>query len=222
MHIDRVIRTRRKTIALIIQRDGSLMVRAPLQASSHQIQVLVDRKVEWIEEKRAAAIKQQSNRFSHSFREDEEFLFLGKGYPLMIVEQAAVALSLDDHFRLNKKVLPKARQVFTSWFCQQARQTLAERVAEYARRYGFSYKQVKITSAVTRWGSCSSSGSLNFTWRLVMAPLDVIDYVVVHELVHTRVKNHSKDFWAEVKAIMPDYQARMEWLKRNGSRLKLD
>jgi hypothetical protein len=95
------------------------------------------------------------------------------------------------------------------------------RAAELARKNGFRYATIRITSAKTRWGSCGSSGSLNFPWRLVMAPLDVIDYVIVHELVHLRIRNHSKRYWEAVKRIMPDYKARLDWLKQNGHRLQL-
>jgi len=95
-------------------------------------------------------------------------------------------------------------------------QVITERVQWYAAKHGLEYKQVKITSARTRWGSCNSRGTLSFSWRLVMAPVPVIDYVVVHELAHTVEKNHSKKFWAKVQIIMPDYQNRIEWLDKNG------
>ncbi|MBK7452806.1 MAG: M48 family metallopeptidase [Anaerolineales bacterium] len=80
---------------------------------------------------------------------------------------------------------------------------------------------MKISSARTRWGSCSPDGTLNFTWRLVMAPLEVIDYVVIHELAHLRVKNHSSKFWDVVKAIDPQYKEKRKWLRENGGKLNL-
>jgi predicted metal-dependent hydrolase len=112
-------------------------------------------------------------------------------------------------------------KLFTAWYKQQARWVLAERVQWFASRCKFTYTQVRISSAHTRWGSCSSRGTLSFTWRLVMAPLEVVDYVVVHELAHLRVRNHSPAFWKEVEAILPDYKARQKWLKTNGKLLTL-
>jgi predicted metal-dependent hydrolase len=112
-------------------------------------------------------------------------------------------------------------KLFTAWYKQQARWVLAKRVEWFASRCKFTYTQVRISSAHTRWGSCSSRGTLSFTWRLVMAPLEVVDYVVVHELAHLRVKNHSPAFWKEVEAILPDYKARQKWLKTNGKLLTL-
>jgi hypothetical protein len=111
--------------------------------------------------------------------------------------------------------------LFTAWYRRQARQVLEERVAVLAQRCGFGYRQVKITSAHTRWGSCSGSGTLSFPWRLVMAPPAVIDYVVVHELVHTVIKGHGADFWGQVQALVPEYRQHVRWLKENGALLEI-
>jgi predicted metal-dependent hydrolase len=94
-----------------------------------------------------------------------------------------------------------------------ARQSLGERLWEYAALMGVSPASMRITGAKTRWGSCSGKNSINFSWRLIMAPDDVIDYVVVHELAHIRQHNHSPAFWAVVAKYMPDYKARRDGLK---------
>lgn len=98
-----------------------------------------------------------------------------------------------------------------------AREMIPLRVAEFAKEYDFSYNGVKITSAMTRWGSCTSKRNLNFTYRLALAPDFVRDYVIVHELCHLRQMNHSKRFWNEVANIMPDYKTAEKWLKENGA-----
>jgi predicted metal-dependent hydrolase len=113
----------------------------------------------------------------------------------------------------GRAALPRAAAVFEAWYRRQARLVLAERVAAYAWQTGLQPKKLRIGAARTRWGSCSSKGTLSFTWRLVMAPQQVVDYVVVHELCHLQVKNHSRDFWARVKAILPDYKQQVGWLK---------
>jgi len=100
---------------------------------------------------------------------------------------------------------------------QLAKRTIPPRVQEFAEKYGFSYNTIKITSAQTRWGSCTSRKNLNFTYRLALAPQEVIDYVIVHELCHLRQMNHSSKFWSEVSAIMPDYKDQERWLKENGA-----
>ena len=112
--------------------------------------------------------------------------------------------------------------VFEKWYRARALQVLSERVNLLAARFGFRYEKLRITSARTRWGSCSSRGTLSFVWRLVMAPLEVIDYVVIHELTHLKIKNHSAQFWAEVARLMPAYKSSRDWLKKNGHFLTLD
>jgi predicted metal-dependent hydrolase len=147
----------------------------------------------------------------------ETFPFLGQSYPLTIVPRQRPAITFDGStFRLAKSALPKAEDAFARWYKGQAASLLLERVLIYSRKHGFHYQKIRISSARSRWGSCSSSGMLSFTYRLVMAPPEVVDYVVVHELVHTQVKNHSKTFWRRVGEILPDYKVKLTWLKKNG------
>lgn len=222
MKIDQVIRSQRKTFALIVQRDGSLVVRAPLRASDRQIRELVQKKEKWITAKQEAARRIYAETRPKEYVNGEGFPYLGKLYKLAIVSGGnRPALTLSDQFYLAKSALPHAAAVFKAWYTQQARQVITERAAWYAAQNGFVYQRVNITGARTRWGSCGGRGSLNFTWRLIMAPLRVIDYVVVHELAHLKQKNHSKVYWNEVKRLMPDYQQQIGWLKANGDKLRL-
>ncbi len=216
-----IIRSKRKTIALVIQPDGSLVVRAPLRAAQSAIETLVAQKADWIHKKQAQ-VKAASQIVRKRFVSGEDFLYLGKPYVLEVAAKSSRPLTLEGKFILDKKAHPKARQVFTQWYKEQARRIFSERVNWYAHRHGFAYQSIRISSARTRWGSCSPRGTLSFTWRLVMAPLPVIDYVVVHELVHTLERNHQKGFWEKVKAILPDYQQRRAWLKKNGGLLRFD
>lgn len=221
MKIDQIIRTRRKSIALIIRRDGSLIIRAPLRTSDEEIRVFVQKKAGWIQKKQALMQSITNQAAEKEFVNGEGFWFLGKSYRLDISKDAKQPLELRGRFYIAQKALPEAQFYFVNWYKQQARTVISARVSGYASKYGFHYQQVKITSAQTRWGSCSSSGTLCFTWRLVLAPVPVIDYVVVHELVHILEKNHGKAFWAKVMAIMPDYKQKIEWLKLNGRLLRI-
>jgi predicted metal-dependent hydrolase len=219
--IDQNIRTRRKTIALIIQPDGRLVVRAPLRVSNATIRQLVEEKASWIRTKREQIKTAPPPPAPKKYQNGEEFWYLGQRYPLEIVKAPRPLLTLNGKFCLAQAALPKAPAVFESWYKQQAALILAERTRQFALQHGFQFTKVRITSARTRWGSCSSRGTLNFTWRLVMAPLPMIDYVVIHELVHLQIKNHSKDFWGKVGSLMPDYQSRRKWLKTNHLALNL-
>ncbi len=220
--IDQIIRTKRKSIALIVKHDGSLVIRAPLRAREEAIRSLVERKAEWIKTKQELVKSTYLPHVPKEYVNGEGFWYLGKSYRLQIVDDARPALSLDGNFRLANASLPKARHVFKRWYRKQALQVISKRAQWYAENHGYTYKLIKITSAKTRWGSCSAKGTLSFAWRLVMAPVPVIDYVVVHEMVHLQEKNHSKEFWGKIKIIMPDYKQRIDWLEMNGHLLNLD
>ena len=99
---------------------------------------------------------------------------------------------------------------------RKARERIGQRIAYFAALMGVTYGRISIRSAKTRWGSCSSEGNLNFHWKLVLMPPEVLDYVVVHELAHRKEMNHSRKFWAEVKNVLPDYEKRRKWLKEFG------
>lgn len=219
--IDRVIYTVRKSIALIIGRDGKLIVRAPQEATEEQILSVVERKSDWIEAKQQEVISTYPQIIKKEFVNGEGFLFLGQSYRLKIIEQGEVPLKLADFFYLDRNALPKAKEVFINWYKEKANEVLSDRVAWHSNKMGIHVKKIRITSANTRWGSCSAKGTLSFPWRLVMAPIPVIDYVVIHELVHIEEKNHGKAFWEKIHSIMPDYKQKIEWLNINGHTLHI-
>ena len=126
-----------------------------------------------------------------------------------------------DWIAKNQKQLHKAqenRMVITEEIrregVERALRVLPERTDHYARLMGISYGRITIREQKTRWGSCSSIGNLNFNWKLVLMPMDLLDYVVVHELAHRREMNHSKDFWRIVEEVLPDYRERRKELKK--------
>ncbi len=200
-HIDEIIRSRRKTIALIVKADGSVIVRAPLTASNRRIMNFVNKQAQWILNTQEKVKNRAPLVPAKKFNTGEHFWYLGKTYPLQLVTKKSSALVLKNDFILSQSAVPQAADSFKKWYQKQARAVISKRVDEIAKKHGFTYKQIRITSARTRWGSCSTRGSINFSWRLVMAPIDVIDYVVLHELVHTRIHNHSREFWAKVASI---------------------
>ena len=219
VEVDQIIRTKRKTIAIIVRPDGSLLVRAPLRASNQSIQEFVANNTRWIERTRAR-IKTVAPPPPKQYVPGEEFEYLGNTYPMEIVVDQMKSLLLEDgKFKLASCMQDKAALVFERWYKEQARQILSERVEYYARQNEFQYRKIGITSARTRWGSCSATGALNFSWRLIQAPIEAVDYVVVHELVHTVIHNHSKKFWKRLELSMPDYRERRKWLRSNGHRL---
>ena len=214
--IDRLVRSRRKTVAIILERDGRLTVRAPLRMPESSIRAIIDSHTDWILKSRAR-MSSLAPIPPKSYMEGEKFLFLGKAYPLVIVAHQRSGLTFDGTaFRLAKSAVPKAEQVFLRWYKEQATLHIFTRVIAIAGKHGFHYKKIRISSARTRWGSCSSLGTLSFTYRLIMAPPEVLEYVILHELVHTQVRNHSRMFWTRLGKLMPDYKNHVSWLKKNG------
>jgi predicted metal-dependent hydrolase len=213
--IDRLVRSRRRTITLSILENGSLLVKAPLRMPLNEINAIVLEKSAWVQKKQ----KEISTRplfMPKTFVAGERFLFLGREYPLQIFNHRSAHIELTDVLRISHKVLPHARERMEDWYRRQARRIFGERVSFYARQTGLHPASIRISGARKRWGSCGPNGSLNLSWRLVLAPLAILDYVVVHELVHLRIKNHSLSFKRSVRAIMADASLHEKWLKQNG------
>jgi len=220
MEIPKIIRSKRKTVVLEIKEDASLVIRAPKNISRELICDFVHKKETWILEKQKL-MRRRKARVSKRFVEGEGFWYLGKIYKLQIANDQSSRLVFKDRFLLSGHHVNRARELFIDWYKEQARRKIKERVELYTRATGVKYGKIRISGARKRWGSCGVGGNLNFSWRLIMAPLEVVDYVVVHEITHITKRGHSKDFWAKVGAIMPDYRKAKSWLKENGYLLTL-
>lgn len=222
MTIDRLIRSNRTTVSLEITPFGELLVRAPRTMSLSRIEAIVRRRAEWIELKQREARARQAVSPGLDFRDGARFAFQGKTYPLRIVAGVPGRFIFrNEAFFLDKSVETKARAYFQAWYRQQAWVVIPERVRHFARLTGLKPAAVRITAARRRWGSCGPGGTINFAWRLVMTPPVVIDYVVIHELVHLKIKNHSVKFWDRVGELYPAYKEAKQWLKDNAAMLEL-
>jgi predicted metal-dependent hydrolase len=219
--IDRIVRSRRKTVALLVTPDGRLEIRAPHQLTHKQIDAIVAEKSAWIRKNLERARRTAADSPCREIMAGSRFWYLGRIYPLHLVDKSAGRLQFSSEFSLRSDALPKVTGQLTAWYKNQARNILTERTEFYARQFGLKYRSLRITSARTRWGSCSRLDALSFTWRLIMAPLEIIDYIVVHELAHVVEKNHSRAFWTQVERMLPDYRPRRKWLKTNGRLLDL-
>ena len=216
--IDQIIRSRRRTIALIVETDGTVTVRAPLRATNKTILQFVEKHTKWVEKKKSE-IRSVVPLRPKQYVPGENFLYLGQNHALEVVHGQQKKLVLEDGFKIAASVQENAELIFQSWYRQQARLIITERVKFFADKHAFHYDRIRITSARTRWGSCSTKGSLSFSWRLIMTPLDVVDYVVIHELTHTVHQNHSERFWKLVEHILPEYKESQKRLKHFGQQI---
>jgi len=218
--INKIVRSRRRTITLVVMQDSSVVVRAPLHASLPYIESMVRKKSGWIR-KKLLEVSLRPKPSVKEFINGEEFLYIGRAYTLCFVEQAAKDIELTDKLCLSARIKPIARHALRRWYKFAALKVIGERCQWYADATGYKPASLKVTDAKRRWGSCGSKGTLNFSWRLIMAPLEIIDYVVVHELAHIGQLNHSPAFWQKVADILPDYKKRERWLKENGGLLTI-
>ena len=218
--VEKIIRSRRRSIALVITPDGHLIVRAPLKASASLINTFVKEKHSWIQ-KKFKEIKQRPAAMVHEYVEGEPFFYLGRVYPLHIVESGNNPIERTDRLCVCRTLLPDIRHRLKCWYMQEAQREIHARCMWFSMTTGYTPKSIRITDARQRWGSCTSPGGINFSWRLIQAPLEIVDYVIVHELVHLKQHDHSKKFWAKVKEIMPDYERRKEWLRENERLLRI-
>lgn len=224
--IARLVRSKRKTLALIIRPDGSLEVRAPLHLSENVILEWVASKSGWIEKHRQQVLQVQAekaNSPARPFQNGDLVYILGKTYPLRVIPTRSETLRLETtRLVISSDLLPHAHAVLQQFLTNLLNLTLPLRLERLTERIGKKPVKVRISKARTRWGSCSSNGNIALNWRLVMAPPEILDYIIVHELAHLKHPNHSRAFWTEVARILPDYKARKQWLRQYGAWLTLE
>lgn len=226
----KVIRSKRKTLSLQVHRDGSVVVRAPIFTLNFQIRSFVKKMQAWIE-KQQKHFQKMPKISTRTFRHGATFSLLGVEYPLELIAltpgsgdslvRKKPSIHFDNAFKIVTPTIRKGKELLEKWYRKEARQVFAQRLDYYSKHYSLSYKTLKLSSARTRWGSCSRQKSINLNWRLIMAPLEIIDYVIAHELSHTIHMNHSKRFWAQVEEMMPAHKTHKKWLKDFGRSLHI-
>ena len=207
-------------MALIVTHDAKLIVRAPHRASLKDIDKFIHEKSSWIRRKFLEASERPVAK-DRSFCDGEKFLFLGKEYSLKTDEKLGAPVLTGEELRVPEGHPAVVRNSLVRWYKTKAQEVLEERVRLCSPQAQPEFRSLRISDAKTRWGSCGFKGSLNFSWRLVMAPLEVVDYVAAHELAHLKEKNHSPRFWEEVEVLMPGYSKHRSWLRTNGHLLTL-
>ncbi|MEL7609399.1 MAG: SprT family zinc-dependent metalloprotease [Bacillota bacterium] len=220
VRIDRLLRCDRKSIGLVVERDGSLTVRAPKRAGMGAIDEAVRVKAEWILHKQEQSRGRLLMHPRHGYGEGERFEYLGALYPLALSSGAKGVALVGGGLVAPAGAADKIRDKVCVWYKLEARRVMEERLSLYCARMGVSCRAFRLSGARTRWGSCSASGGISLNWRLVAAPVNVIDYVVVHELSHLFYLDHSAAFWKTVEQALPDYRRLRAWLKEHQALLE--
>ena len=217
-------RKRRKTASIHVERDGGVSVIVPDTLSTKEIERLIETKRRWIYRQVAEWQDLNASRIRREYVNGEGFLYLGRSYRLKLVANQERSLLLKDgYFCLRKadQVNGNAEAAFRAFYREKGLARIPGRVAMYQSRLGVRPGAVRVMDLKNRWASCSKNHALNFHWKCIMAPLTVIDYIVVHELVHLVHHNHTPQFWAEIEKLIPDYVERKGWLRANGAGMNL-
>ena len=213
----RIIRSKRKTLSLTINENAELVIRAPLRLSIKKIQDFINEKESWINRKQAII----QNQIKDVTSNQNKILYLGSLFPININQSATQDLIFTGVEFIANSIEPNLLSLsIKKWYKKKFREIAIPRVTYFAEQHNLMVNQIRIKNQKTMWGSCSSKNNINLNYLLLMAPMKVIDYVIIHELVHTIHRNHSVDFWSSVESIMPDYKEHKLWLKANGYKLR--
>ena len=218
-------RPRRRTACVQVSPDNQVTIIVPANLSQAKIADIIRRKTPWIIKKMKFNDAVRHPVKPKEYVSGEAFSYLGRNYRLKVLHGKPRPVELKNgRFFVHVQSSGNEREnhirgVLTAWYKSHALDKLADRARLYADRVGVSYRAVRVKDLKSRWGSCTMAGDIHFTWHIIMAPMRIVDYVVVHELCHRAHHNHSPAFWRLLGRILPDYRAHKEWLRINGPRL---
>lgn len=218
----KIIYSDRKTLNISVERDKSVIVRAPRNTSPEKIVKIMESRRLWLYEKMNHKQKYRPGREPKEFVSGESLLYLGRNYRLDVLSSDHQGIRFNNKFTISKSCQPIASRLFRSWYFNKAKEKIIPKVRFYAERLGVTYNKVMVSDLKYRWGSCTPRDNLNFNWRLIKAPMFVIEYVIVHELTHLLEANHTRRFWNIVSIQSPEYQKAKEWLIEYGGLLEED
>ncbi len=220
---DKIIKTKRKTLQLRVDGDGKIIVRAPLEAPDGYIDKFIEQRSEWILEKKKEISRKKKEMPRYKFENGEKFKCFGVEYTLRIRNnQEYDLMQKNSNLFLRERARIAGKELIKAWYKDHSKIYFRNRTAFFADQLGLKYNQVKVSNALRKFASCSAKGNLNFSWRLALAPTEIADYIIIHELAHLVEFNHSKRFWKLVGKIMPDYKKKEKWLKDKGHTLYIE
>ena len=212
----------RKTLNITVERDRSVIVRAPKNTPVEKIEKIVQSKKQWIKEKINHSQKYPLNYSPKEFVSGETLLYLGHHYQLLVKDDKFESIIFNQRFSISKSNQDKANKLFKKWYISKAIEKIKPLAKRYAANLGVQYNECKISEMKYRWASCTSKNNIIFNWKIIKAPLHVVEYLVVHELAHLIERNHSSRFWNIVSIQVPNYEKAKKWLKVNGHLLEID
>lgn len=229
----RIRRSQRVSNARIVVKPGQVEVVAPIQIPEHLLHHFVLAKQQWITraiKKMAASSPRQSGFVPDVLKTGEKIAFLGQFYPLTLIPSKLKKVKIEfigaykvhvPELIASEQQQTQIREALIRWMKKETKSHVEQYVDLHANKKQLMPRSISIKTQKSRWGSCGIHNDININWLLIMAPPEVLEYVVVHELCHIKVKNHSSKFWTLVAEHLPDYQLRRSWLKKEGRSLMM-
>lgn len=213
---------KRRKLTITVERDRSIVVHAPTGLADDNIHQMVASKRQWIYEKMNHPQKYRDlpHAPGKELVSGEAALYLGRQYRIELVQEGLSKVQFRRIFLIPAILGEKRAEALREWYIGKAKEKIAPRVKAHARQLGVEVAGVKMADNRYRWGSCSTSNNVGFNWRLIKAPMFVIDYVIVHELAHLIETNHTPRFWNIVRTQAPLMDKAKVWLKENGQLLE--
>lgn len=214
--------SKRKKVTITIERDRKVVVHAPDNASDEAITRIVQTKQHWIYEKTRHAQKYTGRPHppGKELVSGESALYLGRSYRIEVVDTESEHIQFDQRFLIPATRVSRKKGAMRDWYIARAKERILPRVAKQARELGVSFGQAHIVDNRYRWGSCTVRDNINLNWRLIKAPMFVVDYVIAHELAHLLESNHTPRFWNIVKTQVPTMDKARDWLREHGQILE--
>ena len=217
-----IVYSKRKTISIIVERDRRVIVRAPINTSKAVIEKEITKRKRLLQDKINHNRKYPVDKQPKEFVSGESLLYLGKNYKLFIVDEPIEGVKFDNKFFISKENQKTANKHFKEWYIKSADEIITPKAKEISKKIGVKYNSLNILDLKYRWGSCTPKDNIHFNWRLIKAPMTVIEYIIVHELTHLLESNHTQEFWNRVAAQLPNYDKAKNWLKEYGFELERD
>ncbi|PGT15171.1 M48 family metallopeptidase [Bacillus cereus] len=223
----------KKDISIIIEWMESTRLIVPTGITDEQIEEIVRKKAPTIFQKLKEVNEITERPFPKEFVSGEKFAYLGRSYRLKVYKEeglqkvqlkfvrgkfiATVPVGIDEAEKRQQLL-----ELFKTWYLEHGKAKVRSRLKLYCAKMGVTPNDVQLKEQRMRWGTCTLEGNIYLNWRIIMSPMSIIDYVLVHELAHLRYMNHSNDYWNFVHSILPNYEQRKEWLRVNGPTLTLE
>ena len=212
-----IIKEKRKSISLQIKNKETIILKAPLFVSSKDINQFIKEKQPWIK-KQLKKITLTENAMPLPFKDYQQLLYLGKSYQITPTKAPLMhPLTFTEEHMLYNKLSENTHEYIKKHLKNIAKEILLDQTDQLSKKTKLYPNHCRVKSQTSRWGSCSSQKNINLNWKLIHTPLSVINYVIIHELVHLEHMNHSKIFWDSVKTHCPNYKDEKKWLLENGN-----